>query len=141
MARTKLSLRQPHQALEALNEPEHRHEAADLIRGLIDKIVLTPKEDDSGLYIDLKGDLAGILNMATGNKSPAEKRQIIEQMESISEELKITEDSSRNTLNNNGKVHVQDKLVAGAHNHLWHIYNAPNFFKHRKVHKNKSIAA
>jgi len=99
--------------IKSLNNEEHRHEAADLIRGLIDKIILTPKEDDSGLYVDLKGDLAGILNMATGNKSPAEKRQVIEQMESISKELKITEDSSCNTLNNNGKVHVQDKLVAG----------------------------
>jgi DNA invertase Pin-like site-specific DNA recombinase len=49
----------------AFNDPEHRAEAAELIRALIDKIVLTPNEENDDLTIDLIGDLAGILWMAT----------------------------------------------------------------------------
>lgn len=49
----------------ALNREETRAEAADLLRSLIDKIVLKPKEN--GKYaIDLHGDLAGILTIASG---------------------------------------------------------------------------
>ncbi|MEO1207197.1 MAG: recombinase family protein [Pseudomonadota bacterium] len=50
----------------ALNEDSHRAEAAMLIRELIDKVVLVPDPDRGGLAVDLCGDLAGILSMATG---------------------------------------------------------------------------
>ena len=73
--------------IESLNHEDHRQEAADLIRSLIQKIVLTPKEDGSGLYIDLKGDLAGILTMAASRKSASEKRELVKQMQEISKEL------------------------------------------------------
>ena len=43
-------------------------EAANLVRSLVDKIVLTPS--DGKLQVDLAGDLAAILAMAT-NKKPA----------------------------------------------------------------------
>jgi len=49
-----------------LNQDGSRSEASQLLRTLVDKIVLTPKEDNQGLSIDLYGDLAGILNLATG---------------------------------------------------------------------------
>ena len=49
----------------SLNHKEHRTESAQLLRKLIDKIVLKPDPDSSGLLIDLHGDLAGILTMAT----------------------------------------------------------------------------
>ncbi len=71
----------------SLNQQDHRQEAADLIRSLIQKIVLTPKEDNSGLYIDLKGDLASILTMAASKKSTSEKRELVKQMKEISKEL------------------------------------------------------
>ena len=43
-------------------------EAKEHVRGLIEKIVLTPKEGHKELSIDLYGDLAGILNIATEGK-------------------------------------------------------------------------
>ena len=52
--------------IETLNDEEHRSEAVELIRGLIEKIVLVPNEQRTGLKIDLYGDLAGILSTATG---------------------------------------------------------------------------
>jgi len=51
--------------IESLNNEEHKEEAIDLIRNLVDKIVLTPTKDEKGLSVDLIGDLAGILSIAT----------------------------------------------------------------------------
>ena len=53
---------------EALNAEENRAEAADLLRSLIERIELTPKE--GRLEIDLKGDLAGILTLAANKDRP-----------------------------------------------------------------------
>lgn len=53
------------QLIQSLNMEGKRAEAAELIRSLIDRIVLSPREDDKGLHIDLHGSLAGILTMAT----------------------------------------------------------------------------
>ena len=52
----------------ALNAPEDRAEAADLLRSLIERIVLTPAEGK--LTVDLFGDLAGILGMAANKNGP-----------------------------------------------------------------------
>ena len=98
--------------LKSLNNQDHRHEAADLIRGLIDKVVLTPKEEESGLYIDLKGDLAGILTMATKDRTAREQRELIDQIETISEDLNKPLDEDNNPLNTND-LQAQDMLVAG----------------------------
>ncbi|MCK4841520.1 MAG: hypothetical protein KAT04_06515, partial [Methylococcales bacterium] len=51
-----------------LNTEDSRNEASEHLRALVDKIVLTPKGGEKELSIDLYGDLAGILNMATENK-------------------------------------------------------------------------
>ena len=56
----------------ALNDDENRAEAADLIRSLVDRIVLTPNDQDK-LDISLFGDLAGILSMATNKDRPLDK--------------------------------------------------------------------
>ncbi|MCB9978538.1 MAG: recombinase family protein [Rhodospirillales bacterium] len=57
--------------IKLLRTPAHRQEATGMIRGLIDKIVLTPKADGSKeMAIDLHGDLAGILTVATQAKTP-----------------------------------------------------------------------
>ena len=71
----------------SLNDPEHRTEAAMLIRGLIDRIVLKPNKAGDALLIDLHGDLAGILRIATNKDKPLES---------------------------SGLMMVQDKMVAGA---------------------------
>ncbi len=54
---------------EALQCDETRLEAAEIIRSLVDEIVLTPEHGE--LRIDLKGELAGILAMSTDSKKPA----------------------------------------------------------------------
>jgi len=61
--------REVQQLIGSFNEAEHRDEAAELIRRLIAKIVLTHNEDKSALAIDLYGNLAGILRMAAHQKS------------------------------------------------------------------------
>ncbi len=71
----------------SLNQENHRQEAADLIRSLIQNVVLTPKENEPGLHIDLKGDLAGILTMAASRKSASERHELVKQMQEISKEL------------------------------------------------------
>lgn len=72
---------------ESLNDPEGRTEAADLLRSLIERIELNPKKDGTGLAINLYGDLAGILSIASGRDKPL-----------------VVNDLS----------HQQDKMVAGA---------------------------
>jgi len=54
-----------------LNQDGSRSEASQLLRTLVDKIVLTPKTGEHGLSIDLYGDLAGILNMGSEKKELA----------------------------------------------------------------------
>ena len=54
---------------DAIHAPENRDEAFEVIRSLIDRVVLTPTED--ALRIDLEGDLAGILSLCDSSKKPA----------------------------------------------------------------------
>ncbi|MEZ5692116.1 MAG: hypothetical protein R3D71_10715, partial [Rickettsiales bacterium] len=96
--------------VQSLTEGENLHEAADLIRGLIEKITLTPKENGEGLYIDLKGDLAGILAIAAGNKPETAKRAVIQQMKMIQEDL----DNAAGKTLETGDYQMSDLLVAGA---------------------------
>jgi hypothetical protein len=60
------------QLREALSGNSHA-EATELIRKLIDRIVLTPVEEEHGhktLSIDLHGHLAGILSLASKARKP-----------------------------------------------------------------------
>ncbi|MDA5556449.1 recombinase family protein, partial [Shimia sp. MMG029] len=52
-----------------LNNPERRVEASQHLRTMIDKVVLIPNEAGDDLTIDLIGDLAGILSVATSSES------------------------------------------------------------------------
>ncbi|WP_336974624.1 recombinase family protein [Sphingobium aromaticiconvertens] len=56
------------QALDHTDETQ-RFEAAEVIRSLIDEIILVPEEGE--LKIDVRGDLAGILSIALERKKPA----------------------------------------------------------------------
>ena len=56
--------------IDCLNEPEHRAEAVEIVRSLVDKIVVTFDQDEQRLVVDLHGDLAGILSVATGRGLP-----------------------------------------------------------------------
>ena len=65
----------------ALAHDETRTEAAEMLRDLIDEITLTP--DGSELRIDLKGALAGILQLASDNKEPAAIGNGLEQIKLV----------------------------------------------------------
>ena len=54
---------------EELNRPELRAEAAQALRALIEEVRLIPEE--GRLAIELAGDLAGLLNLASDSKKPA----------------------------------------------------------------------
>ena len=58
---------------EALQDEETRPEAADIVRTLIDRIVLAPDDNGDKLEILVKGDIAGILDLAAHNKTPAKR--------------------------------------------------------------------
>lgn len=71
----------------ALDDQEGRVEAATLLRSLIDRIVLTPSDDGENLTVDLVGDLAGILSIATNRdrrsvEDDLSKLQPVQQAES-----------------------------------------------------------
>lgn len=66
----------------ALNEDEvTRAEAANILRSLIDAIVLVP--EGSELKIELRSDLAGILKVAANEKSPSEMDGLVSQVEMV----------------------------------------------------------
>jgi hypothetical protein len=53
----------------ALDREDGRSQAAEHLRALIDKIVLTPEKGREDLRIDLHGDLAGILSIASQKRA------------------------------------------------------------------------
>jgi site-specific DNA recombinase len=57
--------------IRALANGEGMDEAREAIRGLIEKIVVSPRADGPGLVIDLHGALASLLLLATG--APVER--------------------------------------------------------------------
>ena len=60
---------------EALADEVHRYEAAEIVRGLVEKIVLNPLSEnaETTMAIDLHGDLAGILSLAAQTKKPPKR--------------------------------------------------------------------
>jgi site-specific DNA recombinase len=55
----------------ALNGEDTRTEAADILRGLIDRITVTPNLETGELVVSLEGNLAGILSLSNANKKVA----------------------------------------------------------------------
>ena len=84
---------------EALAQEGCQAEAAEIMRTLIDRIVLTPilRDGKKSLSITLHGDLAGILGLAAKAKGPLEESDPV---------VECT------------------KLVAGARNHLYRTFMA-----------------
>jgi len=74
----------------ALNDETRRNEATALIRTLVDRIVLRPERGEGGmrLAIDLEGDLAGILTLASKGGKPSGHGLKSEAIEN-SEEIKL----------------------------------------------------
>ncbi|MEP2942669.1 MAG: recombinase family protein [Sneathiella sp.] len=63
-----------------LNQPEHRTRASEIIRGLIEQIVLTQTTDaisgQKTLKVSIKGHLAGILSMALNAEKPLDESDL-----------------------------------------------------------------
>ena len=61
-----------------LNDPKHRQGSAEMLRSLIDRIVLRPNKARSALVVDLQGSLRGILELAAtqelGHQGPFMRR-------------------------------------------------------------------
>lgn len=62
--------------VEALQTKSHTHEAAELVRSLVDKIVLTPNPKNTGMLIDVYGDLAGILHMSVNKEGEKPQQEL-----------------------------------------------------------------
>ena len=60
----------------SLNDPGAKAEAGLILRSLIDSIILTPKPGSKELAVDLVGDLAGILAIATNRGSSTVKDEL-----------------------------------------------------------------
>ena len=58
--------------IETLNILEHSAEAVEVIRSLVEKIVLSPDESENRLVANLHGDLAGILAVSVDKKTFAD---------------------------------------------------------------------
>ena len=59
-----------------MDEEESRTEAAELIRNLIDRIILTPSEQGDRVIVDLQGDLAGIRSIATSKQKTDTNKEL-----------------------------------------------------------------
>ncbi len=75
-------------------------QAREQVRGLIEMIVLTPKDTDDDLSIDLYGDLAGILRIATEDKTMKVKGTIEKRLDIM-------------IVNDNHNIEPSVQLVAG----------------------------
>lgn len=67
---------------DALNKPDVRCEAAEALRALIDHVVLTPSAE--GYDIDLHGDLAGILALASAQNAKTAVADVAEAASQVS---------------------------------------------------------
>ena len=102
----RLYQKQVSKLIETLNVPEHRAEAADVVRSMVEKIVLTPDVGENRLVSDLHGSLAGILGMATKEKAHP---QLTDSM--ITRQIEVIEGSK--TRKGVPEDALQVKLVAG----------------------------
>jgi DNA invertase Pin-like site-specific DNA recombinase len=72
--------------VETLDHPEIRHEAADALRSIIARIVLTPGEKRGQLHASLHGELPAILDFANGNAHSAPASLVMSQVSAGSRE-------------------------------------------------------
>jgi DNA invertase Pin-like site-specific DNA recombinase len=60
--------------VEALNDRSVRAQAAEQLRGLIERLVLIPRADEDGLAIEIHGDLVTLLDFAAGSEVGNDER-------------------------------------------------------------------
>ncbi len=92
-----------------LSDKDNRAEAAHMLRSLIDGVVLTPSEDGTHLVVDLVGDLAGILSVATNR----DKRTVKGDLSKLQPVQQNDADGPANSPENGEETASQEALVAG----------------------------
>ncbi|WP_084299641.1 recombinase family protein [Leisingera caerulea] len=60
--------------IRTLGSAEGMEDAKEALRALVERIVLTPASEGSGLDLTLEGDLAGLLRLASGAQGPDTKK-------------------------------------------------------------------
>ena len=97
--------------LASLHSNENRAEAATILRSLIDRIVLTPTETGDRLTVDLFGDLAGILSIATKRDRQAIEHDLSKHQPVQLNDFSATTRNAKTTIN--GGFPSSIALVAG----------------------------
>ena len=98
----------------ALQDKDHGAEAREIVRSLIDRIVLTPDPKSDGLLINLYGDLAGIVKIATGRKEIREEEEVA--LKHIRMVAGLSENGRKRRISmafSESTYPLQGKLVAG----------------------------
>ena len=96
---------------DSLNNEENRHEASELIRTLIDKVVLVPDASTKKLRMNLYGDLAGILSISSGRELKQEDmltQAFFEHTSSASASVILDEQET-----NNARAVAEERRVSG----------------------------
>src|SRR5690606_34339826 len=106
-------------------DEEKRTEAADIIRTLVEDIVLTPV--DGKVEIDVRGDLAGILTLSVQTKNPAGRAgsSQVKMVAGGRAHHNLPPDGRPMGPADVGEVAKQAKVVAGARNRLNLLFDAP----------------
>jgi site-specific DNA recombinase len=98
--------------ISTLQNPKKHAEASKILRSLIDRIVLTPNSDGTELTVDLVGDLAGILSIAT-NRDKSAVSMDLSKCQPVSQDTSKNPRKSKKNSNLNAEIAEQVKLVAG----------------------------
>ncbi len=98
--------------LRGLLEGGQAGQAREHVREAIDKIVLTPKEDSSELAIDLYGSLAGILKIASEDKSMKNKAVNKKRLAGLVANDNYSSEPSVCSIGSGGRIRI-DKALFG----------------------------
>ena len=103
----------------AMHDKTHGQEAIEIVRSLIERVVLTPDPNSDGLLINLYGDLAGIVKIAAGKKEFEGEEEETLKLIRIVTGLAPTAGANRVTTNSSVKTFpLQERLVAGERSNL-----------------------
>ncbi len=95
----------------AMHDEKHGPQAIEIVRSLIEKVVLTPDPEGDGLLINLYGDLAGIVKIATGNSEFREEEE--DALKQVRLVAGLPSFSKGSSLPSCAKPLLQGKMVAG----------------------------
>lgn len=114
------------QLLGVLNSNESRSEATQILRSLIDRIVVTPTETGERLTVDLIGDLAGILAVAT-KRDRRSVNDDLSKFQSVQRNGRSLHDLDDAEGEEDSYPHMSEALVAGTRSRRQVIQGAPEY--------------